>query len=112
MRKEQIEINNDAKEKFEKIIIEEQETVVNISYADKYTDIYTSKKSVYFRLIGKLGEPTDKYYNPKTGEVNGAYWIIPFSDKTRTKLALSRPLLIGSIGDSKSSENTDEESEE
>lgn len=112
MGKERVEINSDEKDVFEKVILEEQETVVNINYVDKSTDVYTSKKSVYFRIVGKMGEPTEKYRNPKTGEINGAYWVIPFSDTARTKLVLSRPLLIGRIGKCKNSEDADEESEE
>lgn len=90
--------------------MEEQETLVNISYANHYTDVYTSRKSVYFRLLGKLGEPTKKFY--LQNKVSGASWIIPFSDKQRTNYALSRPLLIGNIGNSGNDDITDEESEE
>ena len=98
------------KEIFDKTILEEQETLVNISYADKCTDVYTSKKSVYFRLLEKLGEPTKKFY--LQNRVSGASWVIPFSDKQRTGYALSRPLLIGNIGNTGNEDETDEESEE
>lgn len=106
-----MKLKNFGDERFEKTIIEEQETLVNISYSEKNTDVYTSRKAVYYRLLEKLGEPTKKFYT-KDGAISGASWVIPFIDKQRTNWALSRPLLISNIGEYKSSENTDEESEE
>lgn len=98
-------------ERFEKTIIEEQETLINISYSEKNTDVYTSRKAVYYRLLEKLGEPTKKFYT-KEGAISGASWVIPFSEKHITSSVLSRPLLIGNIGNAGNEEKIDEESEE
>ena len=35
----------------------EQETTINIDYSTSNVNIYTSRKSIYKRLIKKIGEP-------------------------------------------------------
>jgi hypothetical protein len=82
--------------KFYKTLPQEQETIVNISYFDEETTIYTSRKQQIERLLKELGKPEQVYYIDKA--ITGCSWKIPFSDKKRTAKCLSRPLLIGEIG--------------
>jgi len=79
--------------RFYNTIPEEQETIINIDYYTSNVNVYTSQKTVYSRLIKKLGEPTKLHYTQK--QISGANWNIPFEDKKRINLVLSRPLLIG-----------------
>ena len=73
---------------------EEQETIINIDYAQKEVNCYTSRYAVYERLKKKLGEPTQTYYTNK--KISGANWIIPFSDKKVLGNIFSRPTIVGS----------------
>lgn len=73
---------------------EEQETIINIDYAQKEVNCYTSRYAVYERLKKKLGEPTQTYYTNK--KISGASWIIPFSDKKVLGNIFSRPTIVGS----------------
>ena len=76
-------------------ILEEQETLINIDYFSSEVKIYTSKKSIYERIIKKIGNPTKEYiYKNKR---SGAEWKIPFKDKKKITAILSRPTLIGNI---------------
>lgn len=81
--------------KFYSTSIEEQETVINIDYCSKLLRIYSSRKSVIQRLYDKLGDPTREYYINKA--LTGASWNIPFKDKKRISIALSKPTLIGQM---------------
>ena len=76
-------------------IPEEQETIINLDYFERTLHIYSSRKATIKRLSVKLGTPT------KTGLINkslaSASWTIPFGDKKRISIALSRPLLIGQM---------------
>lgn len=83
------------KNKFYNTNPEEQETVINIDYYESKVNIYTSKKSIYERVLRKIGKPTKVYYLNKT--ICGANWTIPFSDKKSITSILSRPTLIGNI---------------
>jgi len=74
---------------------EEQETVINIDYANSMLSIYTSRKMTFNRLKEKLGKPTNIYYVKK--KISGGIWEIPFSEKRKIVSALSRPLLIGNV---------------
>ena len=76
-------------------IPEEQETIINLDYYNKELHIYSSRKAVIQRLYARLGEPT-KTNNIKTA-LTGASWNIPFSEKKRINVALSRPLLIAQM---------------
>lgn len=80
---------------FYKTSSEEQETAINIDYYKSNVNIYTSKKSIYNRIIKKIGKPTNIYYIDK--KISGANWIIPFSEKKNITAILSRPTLIGNI---------------
>ena len=81
--------------KFYNTIPEEQETIININYYDKELHIYSSRKAVIQRLNTKLGKPTNIDYINKA--LTGASWNIPFADKKKITIALSKPLLIGQI---------------
>lgn len=81
--------------KFYNTIIEEQETIVNLDYYSKELHIYSSRKAIIQRLYKKLGEPTRTHYIDKA--LTGASWKIPFSDKKRMTIALSKPLLVGQM---------------
>lgn len=74
---------------------EEQETNISIDYFARVLHIYSSRKSVIQRLSNKLGEPTKADYINKA--LVSARWSIPFEDKKRISIALSRPLLIGQM---------------
>lgn len=74
---------------------EEQEAVINIDYFSRVLHIYSSKKSVIQRLTLRLGKATKTYYIKKS--MTGAKWEIPFADKKRINISLSRPLLIGQM---------------
>ena len=80
---------------FTKLI--EQESIINLNYKEKCLYLYASRKSVYNRFLEKLGEPDRKSY-AKNKKISGASWKIPFDDKKKINIALSRPLLIGNIG--------------
>lgn len=82
-------------EKFYNTIYEEQETNINIDYFNSEVSIYTTRKSVYLRLLNKLGNPKKIYYTDK--KINGAIWKLDFQDKKLLTSILSRPLLIGNI---------------
>ena len=75
--------------------IEEQETTINILYAEKKVSCYTSRKLQIERLEKKLGKAT-KYIYTKN-KISGAIWIIPFEDKKAITKLFSRPLLIGAL---------------
>lgn len=81
--------------KYYNTIPEEQETTIVIDYYARVLSIYSSRKSVIERLYNKLGEPSEKNYIKK--ELTGIRWIIPFSDKKRMSIALSKPILIGQM---------------
>ncbi len=72
---------------------EEQETIINISYGSSEVYVYTSQRTVYQRLVKKLGQPKNIGY-VKNKIVSGS-WVIPFQDKKTISLMLSRPTLIG-----------------
>ena len=74
---------------------EEQETIINLDYYSRTLHIYSSKKSVIQRLSIKLGEANKTDYIKNA--ITSAKWEIPFSDKKRINIALSRPILIGQM---------------
>lgn len=76
-------------------LLEEQETVINIDYSKSELSIYTNRKSIYLRILHKLGEPNEKFYIEN--KLCGARWIINFKDKKLITSILSRPLLIANI---------------
>ena len=81
--------------KYYNTIPEEKETIINIDYFDHKLNIYSNRKSVIQRLYKKLGEPNNTDYI--AGAITGASWKIPFADKKKIIVALSRPLLIGQM---------------
>ena len=74
---------------------EEQETIINIDYSKSELSIYTNRRSIYLRILHKLGEPNEKFYIEN--KLCGARWIISFTDKKLITSILSRPLLIANI---------------
>lgn len=81
--------------KFYNTISEEQETIINVNYAKKEVNCYTSRYAVYDRLLAKLGEPTKTYYTQK--KISGASWIVPISDKKKMAIIFSRTVIIGNV---------------
>ena len=57
--------------------------------------IYTSRKSVYLRLLNNLGNPHKLFYTNK--KISGAIWKVNFTNKKMINYTLSRPILIGNI---------------
>jgi len=82
-------------DKFYNTSSEEQETAINILYGTKEARCYTSRYATYNRLKAKLGEPTKTYYTQK--QISGAYWDIPFEDKTRMNVIFSKTTIIGNM---------------
>lgn len=80
---------------FYNTIPEEQETIINIDYEKSTVTIYTSKKSIYNRLVKKIGNPTKHFYTNK--KISSAKWEIPFNQKKYLTSIFSRPTLIGNI---------------
>ena len=78
--------------KFYKTNLEEQETIINIDYFASKVNLYTCQKTVYDRLIKKIGKPNKTYYTDK--KISDASWQIPFEDKKSITQILSRPTLI------------------
>lgn len=74
---------------------DEQETIINIKYAESTVSIYTSRKAIITKLKSKLGEPSKTYYLKK--KVSGASWDISFNERKKITSVLSRPLLIGYV---------------
>lgn len=81
--------------KYYNTLPEEQETIINLDYYSKTLYIYSSRKAVIQRLNQKLGESTKTDYINK--HITSASWSIPFADKKRINIALSRPLLIAQM---------------
>lgn len=81
--------------KYYNTIPEEQETQINIDYFERTLNIYSSRKAVIQRLYTKLGEPTKTDCIDKA--LTGASWNIPFADKKKITIALSRPILIAQM---------------
>ena len=52
--------------KFYNTLPEEQETIINIDYFESKVIAYTCQKSVYERLLTKIGNPTKIYYTIMT----------------------------------------------
>ena len=72
---------------------EEQETTINITYADKKASVYTSKKSTYNKLKKALGEPKTIYRIK--GKICGADWETDFNNRKKLKKMISIINLIG-----------------
>lgn len=74
------------KMKWEKIPLEEQETLINIDYYEQCARIYSTKKSVCRALARKIGKPdSEQYYG---NQISSQEWTIPFNDKKRIKSAM------------------------
>ena len=78
---------------FANISSDEQETLINIDYSSSEVYVYTSQRTVYQRLVKKLGQPQHISYI-KNKIVSGS-WNIAFKDKKTITQILSRPTLIG-----------------
>lgn len=81
------------KRKFCKIDKEEQETNILVDYMSKVVKFYTSKKTIYQRLLKVLPEPNEIYYIKD--DIAGACWIIKFKDNKSLRKILSKTLIIG-----------------
>lgn len=81
---------------FIKTVREEQETIINIDYFEKIVILYTSRESVYKRLISRIGQPTKSYYTLDKKFITGVKWEIPFNDKKSTRI-FSKTLIVGNM---------------
>lgn len=81
--------------KFYNVSPEEQETIINIDYKAKEVKCYTSRCSVYDRLIKRLGTPTETFLTNK--KVCGASWTIPFEDKKKANIIFSKTIAVGNL---------------
>jgi hypothetical protein len=72
---------------------DEQETTINVTYADKKASIYTSKKSTYNKLKKTLGQPKTIYR--LKGQICGADWETDFNDRKKLKKIFSIINIIG-----------------
>lgn len=80
--------------KFYNTAPEEQESVLNIDYLEKNLYVYSSRTAIIKRFYKRLGTPNRIYY---VGEaVSGASWKIPFKDKNKIRIGLSKMLLLRS----------------
>lgn len=73
---------------------DEQETIINIDYSSSEFNIYTSQRTVYQRLVKKLGQPQKICYIKN--KIASGSWTISFKEKKIITQILSRPTLIGS----------------
>lgn len=80
--------------KFINISTEEQETTINIDYMSKSITAYTNRKTIFYRWLKRLGEPTQIYYIKD--KITGAKWVLSFSDN-RIKSVFSKTILIGGL---------------
>ena len=81
-------------EKFYNTDLEEQESMINVDYKNKTASFYTSRKTVYNRMLKEVGEPTQIYY---IGEkITGGSWEIDFKDKNINKI-FSKTIIIGTL---------------
>jgi hypothetical protein len=83
-----------SKEKFYNVDRNEQETNIIIDYAAKIVTVYTSRYSVYNKLLSKLSNPDVTDYVGK--EIASATWRISFNDKKLARV-FSKCLMIGNI---------------
>lgn len=75
---------------------EEQETIINVDYYEKKIILYTSRESVYKRLINRIGKPTKFYYTLDDKFITGVRWDIPFNNKNSTRV-FSKTLIVGNM---------------
>lgn len=83
------------KDQFYNVEYEEQETIININYAQKQVSVYTNRRSVYDRIVKRIGEPRKKYYT--SNKISGANWDMSFDNRKKITSILSRPILIGNM---------------
>lgn len=67
--------------KWEKIILNEQETLINIDYYEKVVSLYTTRSIVYKKLLKLIGEPIEK--SICNNLIYGAEWKIPFKERKK-----------------------------
>ena len=81
---------------WENIPRDEQETILNIDYAEKEITVYTNRKSVAKRLKNKIGEPTN--IDVSYGRICSVTYKRNLFDKDVSKF-FSKMLLIGVFKD-------------
>ena len=73
--------------KWNNLSLEEQETLINFDYYEKKVSVFTSRGTVYKKLLKKLGLPT------RTNKIEGflcdAEWIIPFKERNMISKVLT-----------------------
>ena len=69
----------------------EEETTINVLYAEGILSVYTNKVSLQKQLNKLIGEPTKEDKIKRT--IAGSRWNIPLSDKTK----ISRMVLKANI---------------
>lgn len=70
-----------------KIPFEEQETIINFDYYNKWVEIYTSRRIVATKIQKKIGEPQEKAQ--EKGKICGVTWKIFFGDRKKIRSALA-----------------------
>ena len=79
---------------FYKTDIKEQESNILVDYENKKVTFYTSRKTIFYRMLQRLGKPTNTYFIGK--QITGGSWLFDFKDK-RTNIVFSKTLLIGQL---------------
>ena len=74
--------------------IAEQESMINVDYDNKMASFYTSRKTVYNRMVKEIGEPAQIYYIGK--KITGGRWDIDFQDKKINKI-FSKKIIVGAL---------------
>lgn len=69
-----------------RIPFEEQETIINFDYYNKWVEIYTSRRIVATKITKKIGDPQEK--TQEKGKICGVTWKIIFGDRKRIRSAL------------------------
>ena len=80
---------------------DEQETLINIDYAEKTITVYTNRKATAKRLMKKIGEPTS--VNKNQDMIYGITYVRSLFDKDVAKF-FSKTLLIGAFRTNNSKE--------
>ena len=74
------------------IPVDEQETLINIDYCEKFVKVWTSRGVVGKKIIKKIGKPDS--LNTINGVTSDAEWVIPFNERKRIIKVLSIGVLL------------------
>lgn len=74
-----------VKMQWDKVTLDEQETILSYDYYAKTFNLYTSRCVTYRKLLNQIGQPDEVYMN--YNKIYAASWKIPFSDRKRIRQA-------------------------